>query len=144
MFLALDADMITEAKANSNLENGKNILSKLKLDKQYYLSVGKHVAIVRKIKKPDFDSKTMEIVGQKEAYQYLEIQELIANGWFDFGEDVRDTLVDRFGCTYSSEEWPVAYATDISQLNVPEFRTMLGYINTAEKNQRKVGFWYGK
>mgnify|MGYP004459133581 FL=1 len=123
MFKDLGVKSIVEDSAKSNLTNGKRILEQLQEGSEYYLSVGTHAAIVRK---------------NKGILQYLELQHPKSdrNGWNDFG-DVTTTLKHRFGCTSSSAYYSTAYATDISQLNGDDFRTILGYINTDTAKQRK-------
>lgn len=123
MFKDLGVQSIVSDTAKSNLTNGKRILGQLQEGKEYYLSVGRHAAIVRN------DGGLL---------QYLELQSPRPdkNGWVDFG-DIGTTLQYRFGCSSSSNYYPVAYATDISQLSGDDFRTILGYINTDALKQRK-------
>jgi len=123
MFKDLGANSIVSDSAKSNLTNGKRILSQLQEGEEYYLSVGRHAAIVR---------------NKNGVLQYLELQSSRpdANGWKDFG-DVASTLKYRFGCSSSSRYHSTAYATDISQLKGDDFRTILGYINTDGSKQRK-------
>lgn len=144
MFKSLGVDSITEMGAKSNLTNGKNILSRLELDKQYYLSVGRHAAIVRKVERDIIDWDTLEITGKQEVLQYLELQQGSGNGWKNFAKDVKDTLKQRFGCSSSSMRYQAAYATDISQLKGTDFETILGYINTAIDAQVKGVNGYAK
>ena len=123
-FEALGAKPIAEDSARSNLTNGKRILSQMQNGKEYYLSVGRHASIVRL----SDDGKP----------QYLELQSATDSGWHDFNSDVRVTLKDRFGCSSSGSYWSAAYMTDIDQFpDDDEFKTLLGYINTAETEQRK-------
>lgn len=123
MFQDLGAKSIVVDSAKSNLVNGKRILAQLNEGTEYYLSVGRHAAIVR---------------NNGGVLQYLELQSSRpdSNGWKDFG-DVADTLKYRFGCSTSSRYYSTAYATDISQLSGDDFRTILGYINTDATSQRK-------
>lgn len=123
MFQDLGAKSVVVDSAKSNLVNGKRILAQLDEGTEYYLSVGRHAAIVR---------------NNGGVLQYLELQSSRpdSNGWKDFG-DVADTLKYRFGCSTSSRYYSTAYATDISQLSGDDFRTILGYINTDATSQRK-------
>lgn len=123
MFKEVGAKSIVCDSAKANLTNGKRILEQLDEGTEYYLSVGRHAAIVRK---------------KNGVPQYLELQcsNPDDNGWKDFG-DVTETLKYRFGCSTSSRYWSTAYATDISQLTGDDFRTILGYINTDVTSQRK-------
>lgn len=123
MFLELGAESIISDSAENNLTNGKRILKQLKKDTEYYLSVGRHAAIVR---------------NNDGTLQYLELQSSNPNenGWHNFG-DVEKTLKWRFGCSESSRYYSDAYATDISQLSGDDFRTILGYINTDKSSQNK-------
>lgn len=130
MFQDLGVPSIVSDSAKSSLVNGKRILEQLNEGTEYYLSVGRHAAIVR---------------NNGGVLQYLELQSSNpdGNGWKDFG-DVAETLKNRFGCSTSSRYFPTAYATDISQLTGDDFRTILGYINTDVTNQRKGAAGYAK
>lgn len=130
MFKDLGAKSIVSDTAKSNLTNGKRILEQLEEGKEYYLSVGRHAAIVRK---------------NNGVPQYLELQcpYVDKNGWTDFG-DVGYTLKNRFGCSSSSSYYSIAYATDISQLSGDDFRTILGYLNTDVTSQMKGAAGYAK
>lgn len=121
MFKDLGVTSITADTAKTSLTNGKAILAKLEEGTEYYLSVGRHAAIVR---------------NNGGVLQYLELQSRNRNGWTDFG-DVGETLKYRFGCSSSSKYYSSAYATDISQLTGDDFENILGYINTGAGNQRK-------
>lgn len=130
MFQDLGVPSIVSDSAKSNLVNGKRILEQLNEGTEYYLSVGRHAAIVR---------------NNGGVLQYLELQSSNpdGNGWKNFG-DVSETLRYRFGCSTSSRYFPTAYATDISQLTGDDFRTILGYINTDVTHQRKGAAGYAK
>lgn len=123
MFQDLGVKSIVSDSAKTSLTNGKRIFEQLNEGTEYYLSVGRHAAIVRK---------------NNSVIQYLELQcsNPSSNGWKDFG-DVAETLKNRFGCSSSSKYYSTAYATDISQLSGNNFRTILGYLNTDATSQRK-------
>lgn len=124
LFKALGATPIEESSFKSDLSNGKRILSKMEKGKEYYLSVGRHAAIVR--------------LSDEGVPQYLELQSAARSGWTNFASDVRETLKWRFGCTSSSSFWNSAYLTDLDEFSDnDDFRTILGYINTSESDQRK-------
>lgn len=124
MFKALGAVPVEESSAKSNLTNGKRILAKMVKGKEYYLSVGRHAAIVR--------------LNDDGIMQYLELQSATRSGWHDFADDVRYTLKWRFGCSSSGSYFNAAYLTDIDQFQTNEdLTTLLGYINTIESEQRK-------
>ncbi len=124
MFEALGVKPIEESNAKSDLTNGKRILSQMVKGKEYYLSVGRHASIVR--------------LSSDGVPQYLELQSANRSGWTDFNKDVRETLKWRFGCSSKSNYWNAAYLTDIDQFpDNDEFRTLLGFINTDESEQRK-------
>lgn len=138
MFEALGVTPIAESSAKSDLVNGKRILSQMVSGKEYYLSVGRHAAIVRAVDDPVIDQITGEVLSFKTKYQYLELQSSTRSGWHDFDRDVRNTLKWRFGCSSSSSYWNTAYLTDIDQFpDNDEFATLLGFINTNETEQRK-------
>lgn len=121
MFKDLGVTSIVSDTAKTNLTNGKRILDQLEEGKEYYLSVGRHAAIVRK---------------QGGQAQYLELQSSRSNGWKDFDRS-GDVLKNRFGCSSSSSYYSTAYATDISQLKGDDFEQIMCYINTEENNQKK-------
>nr|DAP38576.1 MAG TPA: minor capsid protein [Caudoviricetes sp.] len=124
MFKALGATPIEESSAKSNLTNGKRALAKMVKGKEYYLSVGRHAAIVR--------------LNDDGVMQYLELQSATRSGWQDFANDVRDTLKWRFGCSSSGNHFSTAYLTDIDKFQAnDDLTTLLGYINTSESEQRK-------
>lgn len=123
MFEALGVTPIEESSGKSDLTNGKRILSQMAKGKQYYLSVGRHASIVR--------------LNDDGVPQYLELQSATRSGWTDFQKDVLETLKWRFGCSSKSSYWNTAYLTDIDQFpDNDEFRTLLGFINTNESDQR--------
>ena len=107
---------------------GVRLLEKCVPGKEYYLATGRHAAIVRKTE----DGR----------YQYLELQSGTSNGWMYFKDDPRETLRWRFGCSRKSDN---NYASkhnfmidiDESDFSTKEFEEILGYINTAEEEQRK-------
>lgn len=138
MWDALGIKYITEDSAKSSLTNGKRILGKMAKGKEYYLSVGGHAAIVRAVDDFITDSATGEVLKIGTKYQYLELQSSRNNGWTDFSKDIGATLKWRFGCSTSSRYIGTAYLTDIDDvIGNEEFKTILGYINTAENKQRK-------
>lgn len=107
------------------------ILNNLILNKEYYLAVGKHAAIVRKL-----DS----------GVEYLELQSRYKNGWmsFDTYGSMSATLNQRFGCRKTVDRaygkiWEKAVVLmDVdSFVGNAEFEEILGYINTALDKQKK-------
>ena len=62
--------------------------------------------------------------------------------FIDFGKSARDTLTKRFGCRSASDygySEHFDFMIDITESNFDNdsFRSLLGYINTAESEQRK-------
>lgn len=98
----------------------KKLFETVEEGKEYYLSTGRHAAIVRK-----YDGK----------FQYLELQSSIEseNGFKDF---TSYTLKYRFSCQKSHTVFKEKYTVksdliDITAFNKdPNFRLMMGYINT--------------
>lgn len=115
------------AKGACTATVGKNLLKQCEVGKEYYLYVGKHAAIVRKT--------------TDEVLQYLELQSPTQSGWHDFNGNVRHTLVNRFGCSSKSNKWSqeIHGMIDIadSDFNTDDFKRLLGYINTADSEQKK-------
>lgn len=115
------------AKGACTATVGKNLLKQCEVGKEYYLYVGRHAAIVRKT--------------TDEVLQYLELQSPTQSGWHDFNGNVRYTLVNRFGCSSKSNKWSqeIHGMIDIadSDFNTDDFKRLLGYINTADSEQKK-------
>ena len=115
------------AKGACTATVGKNLLKQCEVGKEYYLYVGRHAAIVRKT--------------ADEVLQYLELQSPTQSGWHDFNGNVRYTLVNRFGCSSKSNKWSqeIHGMIDIadSDFNTDDFKRLLGYINTADSEQKK-------
>ena len=62
------------------------------------------------------------------------------SGWTDFDGNVRFTLHNRFGCSSrSSGSATIDFMIDIddSDFSTDDFKALLGYINTADSEQRK-------
>lgn len=129
MWKSLGITPIIEDSAKTNLTNAVRILNKMEAGKEYYLSVGKHASIVRK--------------NQDESVDYLELQSSIDNGWNSLTNDgvfdTKELLKWRFGCSTSSIYRSDAVMVDVEDFknNKDEFRTILGFINTAEDKQMK-------
>lgn len=103
----------------------KGLLENVEINKNYYLGTGRHAAIIRKTE-----------IG----FEYLELQSAIENGFKTLNDSV---LKKRFSCQKSYTSYKKKYQVT-SQLieceslkNNDEFKELLGYINTAEKNQAK-------
>lgn len=111
-------------KSSCTLAN--NFLKTCEPGKEYYLCVGRHAAIVR---------KTPE--GQ---LQYLELQSATRSGWTNFNGNPRYTLTHRFGCSSASghgEMRDFMIDIDESDFSTDEFKSLLGYLNTADSEQKK-------
>lgn len=114
-----------EQKGNYCLTTGNQLLKKCEIGKQYWFACGRHVAIVRKIAEKKF--------------QYLELQSEQKSGWKDFDGNPRATLASRFGAPSSPlGDAATSYMFDVDSVKgSPEFAKILGYINTAESEQKK-------
>lgn len=111
-------------KSSCTLAN--NYLKKCEIGKEYYLCVGRHAAIVRK--------------NESGLLQYLELQSAVKSGWTNFNKNPRYTLTNRFGCSSSSghgEYYDFMISITDSDFGTDDFKSLLGYINTAENEQRK-------
>lgn len=103
----------------------KKLITNMKEKKEYYLAIGRHAAIIRKIEK---------------GYEYLELQSAKYNGFKAFDMSV---LKNRFGCQKSYRRAgmtlaPPSMLIDIDTLkDNKEFNQMLGFINTAKEKQLK-------
>lgn len=107
------------------------LLKNLDMNKEYYLAVGKHASIVRKL---------------ESGLEYLELQSQIQNGWKSFniyGSPVA-TLKERFGCRKTVDKsFGKVWERQVILMDVDsfaenkEFEHILGYINTAMDAQKK-------
>ncbi len=115
------------AQGASSMTVGNRLLKMVEPGKEYYLAVGRHAAIVRKN-----DSGVL---------QYLELQSKNRSGWTDFDGNPRYTLKTRFGCTQqSSSAANYDFMLDITESDFTssdDFRSLLGFLNTEKKAQRK-------
>ena len=106
--------------------------TELELNKEYYLSAGRHAAIVRRV-----DS----------GLEYLEMQSSVKNGWMPFdkyGSTIK-TLQKRFGCRLRPDKY--GFSSKVLLADVDSFKSrksdlkqVLGYLNTAKDKQKKGSF----
>lgn len=120
----IDGMKVLNAEGKTSLTVGNRLLKQCEVGKEYYLCVGRHASIVRKLE----DGKL----------QYLELQSALNSGWTDFNGNPRFTLSSRFGCS-SSLQSAGDFMIDIdeSDFATDDFKSLLGYINTAESDQKK-------
>lgn len=121
-----DGLKVLRAEGASSITVGNRLLKMCESGKEYYLCVGRHAAIVRKM-----DDGIL---------QYLELQSSTRSGWTNFNGNPRFTLKNRFGCTQTSgpsEYYDFMIDLNDSNFDTDEFKSLLGYINTAENEQRK-------
>lgn len=118
-----------KATGKSSIAVGKGLLEQCELGKEYYLSLGEHASIVRKT---------------TSGIEYLELQDktINRNGWTSFGSSIRNKLNYRFGCNYkndrgASQLYDFMIEIDGSDFGTDEFKTLLGYINTNKRKQKK-------
>lgn len=124
-------------KVQKEISGTIEVIKNLEYDKEYYLSVGRHVAIIRNTEK---------------GAEYLELQSRLNNGWTSFEDNgygsMYNTLFKRFGCRKSVDKLKVGKTSMIFEKNVvlmevdsfkdnEEFRKVLGYINTSVDAQKK-------
>lgn len=124
IFKAFGAETIVEEKSISDLANAKRILARMEHGKEYYLVAGKHGAIVR--------------LGENGKPEYLELQSGYPhnNTWHSL--DSLEILKARFGCTTERSAHSAVFMADISQIRGgDDFRTLMGFINTPEGEQKK-------
>ena len=129
------------ADGASSLTVGNRLLKMCEVGKEYYLSVGRHAAIVRAVEDCLTDSLTGEITKIITKYQYLELQSSKKSGWIDFDGNPRYTLKTRFGCSSTSSSSAIYdFMLDITESDFTSndaFKTLLGFLNTAVEAQRK-------
>lgn len=119
------AGVISKKKfVEKELDGAASFIQQLDGGKEYFLSVGRHAAIIRKIGK---------------LIQYLELQSDDLNGWKNMANDVGDirwVLWSRFCCRKTVGGDVLVIDIDSLKDNV-EFREILGYLNTAAEKQKK-------
>lgn len=121
------------AKEYNDFTAARFLMQQMEVGKEYELAVGRHAAIVRKLK-----NGTCE---------FLELQSAGTNGFKKFESD---TLQRRFGCQYSHTSHGVKYQIlncliDISTLGQnKEFIELMRYINTGAGSQLKGFGGYAK
>lgn len=123
-------------KAKKEAADTAKIIRGLTKDKEYYLAVAKHAAIVR---------------NTDHGAEYLELQSPYDSGWKPFvttNRSMVDTLRQRFGCRKTVNKikigsQSITFEKDVVLIDVDsiadneEFRKVLGYINTAVDDQKK-------
>lgn len=103
-------------------------LKSLEKNKEYYIAIAQHAAIVK-----NTDSGPM----------YLELQDYTGNGWKPLNKAAE--LKKRFGWSSSRVGMGMATVIDVSSCgNSDEFKHILGYLNTAENEQKKGRGGYAK
>ena len=112
--------------ARAQATAGNKLLKQVEKNKEYYFACGEHAAIVR---------RTIN-----DTLQYLELQadgKWIKNGWTDFNGNPRFTLANRFNAVKSGNDYEAFMIEVESCKGSDELREILGYINTAETEQKK-------
>ena len=137
--MKLDGVKCQTVKVKKEAFDTAKIIKELPVDKEYYLAVGKHAAIIKNTEK---------------GVMYLELQSSRENGWKYFASDGRttsETLMKRFGARKTVDrqfgkvwEKEVVLAEVDSFKDNEEFRDILGYINTAKDKQKKGEGGYAK
>ena len=117
---------VTHEKGACALTVANRLIKHMEKGKEYYLCVGRHAAITR--------------LSEEGKPQYLELQSATDSGWTNFNGNPKYTLSRRFGCTSTSDSRAqyidFMLCIDDSKFG-DDFRTLLGFINTAEDKQRK-------
>lgn len=112
----------------NQIKAGNMLLNRVEVGKEYKLGVGRHAAIVRKLKD-----------GTR---QYLELQSGGENGWKNFEEN---TFKYRFDCKIRRKYYQQAYLIELESLSKNrEFIELMQYLNTAESAQLKGIGGYAK
>lgn len=117
-----------KADGKCSLTVGNRLLKQVETGKEYYLCVGRHASIVRKT--------------EDGTLQYLELQSARNSGWTDFNGNPKSTLYDRFGCTSTSDygtssTYDFMLDLEESDFSTDDFKSLLGYINTSDSEQKK-------
>lgn len=117
-----------KADGKCSLTVGNRLLKQVETGKEYYLCVGRHASIVRKT--------------EDGTLQYLELQSARNSGWTDFNGNPKNTLHYRFGCTSTSDygtssTYDFMLDLEESDFSTDDFKSLLGYINTSDSEQKK-------
>lgn len=120
----MDGMKVTTSTRKTSIASGKELLNGCEIGKEYYLCVGRHASIVRK--------------NDEGVLQYLELQSANNSGWQNFDGNLGYTLSYRFGCRSGVDSFGdfMLNITD-SNLDTDEFKSILGFLNTAENKQNK-------
>lgn len=112
--------MICDAVGGINeYMSGVDAMKRTVIGKEYYLAIGRHAAIVRQV--------------APKQYEYLELQSGVAgrNGWHKLN-------AAEFGRRFSARGREYAQLIDVELLyKNKDYQNMMGYINTAESDQKK-------
>ncbi len=110
-----------ESSGRNDIETAYRLIDNIPSGKEFYLATGQHAAIVR---------------NNNGQMQYLELQHPSnGNGWHDLDDYA---LVNRFGASSNHSVDFSSHLIEVDSLsNNQEFLNILGYINTAESEQRK-------
>ena len=141
--MKLDGVKCQTIKVKKEAFDTAKIIKELPVNKEYYLSVGRHAAIIKNTDK---------------GVMYLELQSSRENGWKYFASDgmtTSETLMKRFGARKTVDKMKLAGKTVTVEKSVllaevdsfkdnEEFRDILGYINTATDKQKKGEGGYAK
>ena len=113
-----------EQHGNYYPTTGNQLLKRVQHGKQYWFACGRHAAIVQR--------------GDHGKLQFLEMQSQNYSGWHDFDGNARYTLSSRFGAPSGRFGDAVSFMFDVGSVkDSPEFAMILGYLNTAEDEQKK-------
>lgn len=124
---------ITTYNVKKEAKETAEIISNIELNKEFVLSAGRHMAIIRRT---------------EEGLEYLELQSNNKNGWTSFNNygSTSETLYKRFGCRKTAQKFGGSSLVFEKQIrlievdslqNTAEFREVMGYINTDESKQKK-------
>lgn len=123
----MDGIKAIRAQGACSMTVGNRLVKQCEAGKEYYLAVGRHASVIRKTT----DGKL----------QYLELQSKNKSGWTDFDGNPRYTLHTRFGCSNKKSNSELYdFMIDLEESDFTsndDFRTLLGYLNTSENEQRK-------
>lgn len=110
-----------------DIQAANTLLGQMESGKEYYLATGLHASIVRKA---------------GDCFEYLELQTSANNGWKPLDNNILHT---RFGCTSDNQTQYPNFLIDVESLGKSkEFKSILGYINTAESDQVKGASGYAR
>ena len=122
-----------KVESKGGINPAKKLLNQMKEGKEYIFTTGRHSAITRVV---NGEMQYLELQSAKDSGWHSFEETLNAGTWYERKLNTSDTLKLRFGCGTRAVSDSSLIDIDVFK-DSDEFRDLLGYINTAEDQQRK-------